>query len=103
MIDKSHLPRANQVYSIERLEAILAAALEHASHGWTALEKETPVNRLNPDAWPPQVEAAVGSAQYHLANVIALAFEAYQLVRKEQDHQEEIMRKVNTALGRGEE
>ena len=102
MIDKSHLPRANQVYSIEHLEAILATALEHASHGWTALEKETPVNRLNPDAWPPQVEAPVGSAQYHLANVIALAFEAYQLVFKEQEYNEEVMKKVNKHLGRPE-
>lgn len=100
MIDKSHTPRNDQSYSVERVELILSAALEHASHGWMALEKETNVNRLNPDSWPPQVEAAVGSAQYHLANTIALAFEAYQLVRKEQEHQAEIMKKVNAALGR---
>lgn len=103
MIDKSHTPRNNQTYSIERVEMILYAALEHASHGWSAFEKETIVNRLNPDTWPPQVEARVGSAQYHLANVIALVFEAYGLVYKEHEHHEEIMRKVNAALGREED
>lgn len=103
MIDKSHTPRNNQTYSIERMESILNAALEHASHGWSAFEKETRVNRINPDSWPPQVEAMVGSAQYHLANVIALVFEAYSLVYKEHEHYEEVMKKVNHALGRDED
>jgi len=102
MIDKSHTPRNNQTYSIERIEAILWAALEHSSHGWHAFEKETNVNRLNPDSWPPQVEAAVGSAQYHLANVIALLYEAYQLAHQEQQHNEEVMKKVNATLGRSD-
>lgn len=101
MIDKSHTPRNDQKYSVDRLEAILAAALEHASHGWAAFEKETSVNRINPDAWPPVVRAPVGSAQYHLANTIALVFEAYGLIRKEQEHEEEVMKKVQAALKRG--
>lgn len=100
MIDKSHTPRGGMKYSIERIDTLLECALEHAAHGWTALEKETQVNRLNPDAWPPQVEAPVGSAQYHLANTLAYIFEAYGLVSNEADHIEEVMQKVNEAIGK---
>lgn len=100
MIDKSHTPRAGMEYSLERLDTLLECALEHASHGWTALEKEANVNRLNPDSWPPQVEAPVGSAQYHLANTIAYLVEVYSLVSKEKDHIDEVMEKVNATLGR---
>lgn len=99
MIDKSHLPRNDMEFSVKRLEVLLDCAMEHASHGWSAFERETNVNRLNPDGWVPQVEAPVGSAQYHLANVIAYTYEAYSLIRKEQEHQENIMGKVNKALG----
>lgn len=100
MIDKSHTPRNDQNYSIDRMELILAAAMEHAAHGWVAFEKDSHVNRLNPESWPPQVEAPVGSAQYHLANTVALMFEAYQLVRREQEHTEQVMEKVNATLKR---
>jgi len=67
------------------MEATLDAALEHASHGWHAFEKETNVNRLNPDSWPPQVGAPVGSAQYHLAAMIGAVHRAYEIIRCEQD------------------
>jgi hypothetical protein len=99
MRDKSHAPRNNNSFSVNRLETLLDCALEHASHGWTAFEKENQVNRINPESWPPQVEAEVGSAQYHLANTISYVFEAYQLLRKEQEHTETVMEKVNKVLG----
>ena len=72
---QTHNPRNNMTYSIARLEVLLDSALEHASHGWAAFERETEVNRINPDSWPPRVEAPVGSAQYHLAAVIMYVFE----------------------------
>jgi hypothetical protein len=100
MIDKSHAPRNEGVFNVNRVETLLDCALEHASHGWMAFEKETEVNRINPESWPPQVEARVGSAQYHLANSIAYIFEAYQLLRKEQEHTETVMEKVNKVLGK---
>jgi hypothetical protein len=83
---------------IDKIEALLDTALEHASHGWHALEKETSVNRINPDSWPPRVIAPVGSAQYHLAAVIEMAYKAYSEVRREKDHTEDVMEKVNKAL-----
>lgn len=98
MIDKTTPPRRNMVYSVDRLEVLLDCALEHASHGWSAFERETKVNRLNPDGWPPLVEAPVGSAQYHLSAMLIYVFEAYGLIAKEKEHAEEIMEKVNQAL-----
>lgn len=93
MEDKTHEPRKIN-YSIERLESLLDTALEHASHGWHALEKEAEVNRLNPDSWPPQVKAEVGSAQYHLSAMITYIFEAYGAIRGELDHTERVSEMV---------
>jgi hypothetical protein len=93
------MPR-NLTFSVENLEAILDGALEHAAHGWMYFEKEMRVNRLNPDSWPPQVEAPVQSAQYHFASVIEHLQRAYEIIRNEQDHTEKIMEQVNKALGK---
>lgn len=71
--------------NINQMEATLDAALEHASHGWHALEREMSVNRLNPQSWPPRVQAPVGSAQYHLAAMIDAVNRAYEIIRCEQD------------------
>lgn len=97
MIDKTHSPRKVK-FSIARLESLLASGLEHASHGWSALEKEIPVNRLNPDSWPAIVEAPVGSAQYHLSIVIMTLYEAYISVMEEKEHNDEISKKVEDYL-----
>lgn len=67
------------------MEATLDAALEHASHGWSAFERETSVNRLNPDSWPPRVKAPVGSSQYHFAAMVDAVYRAYEIIRREQD------------------
>lgn len=85
----THEPRKIP-YSIKRMEALLDTALEHASHGWHALEQETKVNRLNPESWPPGVKAEVGSAQYHLAAMISYIFEAYESISGEVDHIEQV-------------
>lgn len=100
MIDKTNPPRNNMAFSVNRIEALLDSALEHATHGWAAFERETVVNRLNPDSWPPQVEARIGSAQYHFAAVLTYVHEAYSIIRKEQEHTEDVMEKVNKALGK---
>jgi len=100
MISETNPPRRDMTYSVERLEALLDSALEHAAHGWSAFERETTVCRRNPDSWPPQVKAPVGSAQYHLAAMLTYVFEAYSLIRKEQDHTEEVMEKVGKFLGK---
>jgi hypothetical protein len=71
--------------NIDQLEATVDAALEHASHGWTAFERVTQVNRVNPDMWPPRVQAPVGSAQYHFSAMIDAVDRAYQIIRTEQD------------------
>jgi N-acyl-D-aspartate/D-glutamate deacylase len=71
--------------NINQMEATLDAALEHASHGWSAFERETKVSRVNPDFWPPEVKAPVGSAQYHFAAMIDAVHRAYQIIRTEQD------------------
>jgi hypothetical protein len=67
------------------MEATLDAALEHASHAWSAFERETNVNRVNPGFWPPEVKAPVGSAQYHFSAVIDAVYRAYEIIRCEQD------------------
>ena len=97
MEDKTHEPR-KILYSIKRIESLIDSALEHASHGWNALEKETKVNRVNPDSWPPVVEAPVGSAQYHLATMISYIFEAYNSLSDELDRQKEMIELVNKRL-----
>jgi hypothetical protein len=97
MIDKTHSPR-KVIYSIEALESLLDAALEHASHGWHALERETQVNRINGDGWPPRVEAEVGSAQYHLSIVIVMLYEVYSSTHAEAEKTREVMEKVEEYL-----
>lgn len=67
------------------MEATLDSALEHASHAWSALERETKVNRVNEGFWPPQVDAPVGSAQYHFSALIDAVYRAYEIVVCEQD------------------
>jgi uncharacterized protein YllA (UPF0747 family) len=99
MIDKTNLPKRDMTFSADRLEALLDSALEHAAHGWTALERETKVHRTNPDSWPPQVEARVGSAEYHLSAMVMYVFAAYGIVSKEMEHTEDVMEKVKRALG----
>lgn len=71
--------------NINQMEATLDAALEHASFGWTALGRETTVNRTNEGFWPPQVNASAGSAQYHIAAMIDAVYRAYEIIRCEQD------------------
>jgi len=71
--------------NINQIEATLDAALEHATHGWGALEKEITINQLNKGFWPPRVEAEVGSAEYHIAAMIDAVFRAYGIIRTEQD------------------
>jgi hypothetical protein len=71
--------------NINQIEATMDAALEHASHAWTALERETLVNRENPESWPPRVAASVGTAQYHFAAMIDAVYRAYGNIRAEQD------------------
>lgn len=39
--------------------------------------------RVDPDMWPPQTEAQVGTASYHLAAMIRYVHDAYQLVLAE--------------------
>ncbi len=94
MIDKTHSPRKIP-YSIDSLEGLLSGALEHASHGWMAFEKETKVTRLNPDSWPPQVEAEVGSAQYHLSIVVTMLYEGFASLREEQERIESLMAQID--------
>lgn len=71
--------------NINQLEATLDAALEHASHGWNAMEKDSPIVRIYPDLWPPAVDAPVGSVPYHFAAMIDAVYRAYQIIRTEQD------------------
>jgi len=71
--------------NVNQIEATLDAALEHASHGWNALRKEIDINQINNGMWPPQVEAEVGSTQYHIAAMIDAVFRAYGIIRTEQD------------------
>lgn len=71
--------------NINQLEATLDAALEHASHGWNALEKADPAVRTNPEAWPPATNAPVGSVPYHFAAMTDAVYRAYQIIRTEQD------------------
>src|SRR5690349_14970981 len=98
MIDKTNPPRKIP-YSAENIAAVLETALEHASHGWAALERSLPVNRLNPDSWPHHVEAAIGTPQYHLAIVLTALFEVYQSAHKETEHVNAVMDLVRKARG----
>jgi len=75
------------IENIDQIEATIDAALEHASFAWKQLESETVVNRLNPDWWPPKVDAPVGSMAYHWAASVAAMHRAYQVIRAEQDRQ----------------
>lgn len=97
LIDKTHTPR-KLPFNVETLETALDGALEHASHGWAALEREIKVNRLNPDSWPPRVEAPVGTAEYHLSIVITSLYEVFQTIRDEAENEREIMDQVNKYL-----
>lgn len=73
------------IENVNQIEATIDAALEHASFAWIALEKETSVNRVEPDSWPPKVESKVGTAQYHFSAMIGAVHRAYQIIRAEQD------------------
>lgn len=91
---------SKQLYTIAGMEALLSNALEHASHGWLAIEKERIVTYTIPDCWPPQIKAEVGSAEHHIAAMIENVKRAYDMIRREKDQQEDVMEKVNEALGR---
>jgi len=62
----------------EHIKGVLDNALEHASHGWNALEKEKEINRIDPDAWPPKIKSMPGTSQYHFAAMISYVYEAFQ-------------------------
>lgn len=74
-----HQPR-----KIERTQEswynVLDTALEHASHAWTALEREGTVERIDPNAWPPNVSNEVGSAPYHFASMITYIIEVFNSI-----------------------
>lgn len=91
---------SKQLYTLSGIEAALDAALEHASHGWHALEKERAITYTVPDAWPPHIKAEIGSAEYHIAAMIAAVKRAYDMVAREKEHEESVMEKVNKALKR---
>jgi len=61
-------------------EALLDSALEHGSHAWGALERAglTPVVEDGP--WPPEPQAPVGSAPYHLAAMLLYIKQAYDKI-----------------------
>jgi hypothetical protein len=83
----------------KQIEALLDSALEHFAHGWVDLEKNNKIEYTIPDAFPPHVNAPVGSAVYHFAAVVSNLKRAYDLVRAEEEHVDMVMEKVNKALG----
>lgn len=91
---------SKQLYTINGMEALLSNALEHASHGWLAIEKDKPIVYTIPDCWPPQIQAEIGSVEYHVAAMIENVKRAYDMIRKEKGQQEDVLEKVNEALGR---
>lgn len=89
-----------QLYTIAGMEALLSNALEHASHGWLAIEKEKTITHAIANCWPPQIKAEAGTAEYHVAAMIENVKRAYDMIRREKDQQDDVMEKVNEVLGR---
>ena len=83
----------------KQIDALLDTALEHFTHGWLALEKAGMVDNKVKDCFPPIVNNPVGSAAYHFAAVADTVKRAYELVRAEEEHTDQVMEKVNKALG----
>lgn len=68
------------------LESLLDSALEHGSHAWRALELAglTPEQLDGP--WPPEPQAPVGSAPYHLAAMLKYIKQAYDRIEVINEH-----------------